>query len=187
VARVQAYFDSAGQSLLGEIEAERERLSAALDFEAAAVQHAKAAKIKGILSACDDIYGRLDRVNAVMAQPSSQAKSVELFRFCSRGLSGPLTFAVEAEDESQPMESRIRAALEQLVSDAPHSAQRFTEELAMLKRWYYRSHKVGEVFFAGEHGELPWRRIVRGVARVYREEKEVPVAVPQDPAIEESQ
>ena len=61
VARVQAYFDSAGQSMLGELEAERESLSAALDFEAAAVQHAKAAKIKGILSACDDIYGRLDR------------------------------------------------------------------------------------------------------------------------------
>ena len=185
VARVQAYFDSAGQSLLGELEAERERLSAALDFEAAAVQHAKAAKIKSILSACDDIYGRLDRADAVMVQPSSQAKSVELFRFCSRGLSGPLTFAVEVEDESQPMEGRIRAALEQLVSDAPHSAQRFMEELAMLKRWYYRSHKAGEIFFANEQSELPMRRIVRAVGRVYRGEKETPqptVAGESEPA-----
>ena len=46
VARVQEYFDSGGQSLLRELEAERERLSAELDFEAAAAQHAKVAKIK---------------------------------------------------------------------------------------------------------------------------------------------
>jgi hypothetical protein len=46
----------------------------------------------------------------------------------------------------------------------------------MLKRWYYRSHKVGEVFFVGEQGELPWRRIVRGVGRVYRGEKDSPVS-----------
>ncbi len=172
VARVQAYFDSAGQSLLGELEAERERLSTALDFEGAAVQHAKASKIKSILSACDEIYGHLGRADAVMVQPSVEAKSVELFRFGSRGLAGPQAFVTEVDDESQPMEGRIRAALEQFEPGGPHSAQRFMEELAMLKRWYYRSHKVGEIFFANEQGELPMRRIVRGVGRVYRGEKE---------------
>ncbi len=60
------------------------------------------------------------------------------------------------------------------------SIQRFGEELAILKRWYYRSHKVGEVFFAGENGELPWRRIVRGVGRVWRGEKEIPVLEPTE-------
>jgi hypothetical protein len=169
---VQAYFDSTGQSLLGELEAERERLSTALDFEGAAVQHAKASKIKSILSACDEIYGRLGRADAVMVQPSVEAKSVELFRFGSRGLAGPQAFVTEVDDESQPMEGRIRAALEQFEPGGPHSAQRFMEELAMLKRWYYRSHKVGEIFFANEQGELPMRRIVRGVGRVYRGEKE---------------
>ena len=66
-------------------------------------------------------------------------------------------------------------------SSGSHSAQRFSEELAILKRWYYRSHKVGEIFFADEQGELPWRRIVRGVTRVYRGEKEAPVAPEPDP------
>jgi excinuclease ABC subunit C len=172
VGRVQAYFDSAGQSHLAELEAERERLSAALDFEAAAVQHAKAAKIKGILTACDPIYSRLDRLDAVMVQPSAAAGSVELFRFCARGISGPQAFALETAGESQPMEGRIRAALEEMNPEGRHSVQEFAEELAMLKRWYYRTHKVGEIFFAGETGELPWRRIVRGVGRVSRGEKE---------------
>jgi excinuclease UvrABC nuclease subunit len=202
VARVQQYFDSGGQSLLRELETERERLSAELDFEAAAAQHAKVAKIKGILSACDDICGRLDRLDAVIVQPSAEPRSVALFRFHGGQLTGPAHLAMEAEGEEQQlelsaiptqsepgpmdaqpahalathpqsMEGRIRAALEPLVSGG-QSIQRFGEELAILKRWYYRSHKVGEVFFAGEHGELPWRRIVRGVGRVWRGEKEAP-------------
>jgi excinuclease ABC subunit C len=208
VARVREYFDSGGQSLLREMEAERERLSAELDFEAAAAQHAKVAKVKAILSACDDICGRLDHLDAVIVQPSAEARCVALFRFHGGQLTGPVQLVMEEEEEApalteqtpqaqplpadplpanpggaesapaaassahpQSMEARIRAALEMLVSGS-QSMQRFSEELAILKRWYYRSHKVGEVFFADENGELPWRRIVRGVRRVYRGEKE---------------
>ena len=45
------------------------------------------------------------------------------------------------------------------------------EHLALLKRWYYRSSRVGEIFFVDEKGALPMRRLVRGIARVYRGEK----------------
>jgi hypothetical protein len=45
------------------------------------------------------------------------------------------------------------------------------EHLALLKRWYYRGSRVGEIFFADEKGILPMRRIVRGIARVYHGEK----------------
>jgi excinuclease UvrABC nuclease subunit len=172
VERVQAYFDSSGQSLIGELETERERLSAELDFEAAAAQHARIGKIKNILSACDEICGRLDRLDAVIVQPSAEEKSVSLFRLHQGELAGPVQFPMEIEDESVSMENRVRAALEQLISGGNRSAQRFSEELALLKRWYYRSHKVGEVLFANQQGELPMRRIVRAVGRVYRGEKE---------------
>jgi excinuclease ABC subunit C len=181
VARVQAYFDSGGQSLLQELETERERLSSELDFEGAAAQHAKIAKIKAILSACDDICDRLDHLNAVIVQPSLEAKAVALFHFHRSEISGPVAFVVEAEDDSQSQESRIKTALEQIEARGAPSSQRFMEELAILKRWYYRTHKVGEVFFAKDQfaknqfaseDELPMRRIVRGVSRVYRGEKE---------------
>jgi excinuclease UvrABC nuclease subunit len=181
VARVQAYLDSGGQSLLGELEKEREHLSAELDFEGAAAAHAKVGKIKSILSACDEICGRLDRLDAVIVQPSVEEKSVALFRFHQGELTGPLPFPAEIEDDSISMENRLRAALEQLVVGGSRSAQRFSEEMAILKRWYFRSHKTGEVFFANQEGELPMRRIVRGVTRVYRGEKEPagpPVEIP---------
>jgi len=172
VQRVQAYFDSRGQSLIAELEKERERLSAELDFEGAAAQHAKIGKIKTILSACDEICNRLDRLDAVMVQPSAEEKSVALFRFHHGELAGPVQFRVESEDESASMENRVRAALEQFIIAGSRSVQRFSEELVIVKRWYFRSHKTGEIFFANLEGELPYRRIVRGVMRVYRGEKE---------------
>ena len=45
------------------------------------------------------------------------------------------------------------------------------EHLAILKRWYYRSSRLGEIFLADEKGTVPLRRIVRGISRVYRGEK----------------
>jgi excinuclease ABC subunit C len=224
VARVQEYFDSDGQSLLRELEAERERLSADLDFEGAAAQHTKVAKVKSILSSCDDICGRLDRFNAVILQPSAETKSVSLFLFHGGELLGPVPVSMKSEGvgseglgsedvesesvesknnesenlkaenqeptpdpdkPSQPsltgplsaqiLDSRIRVALESLKASGSSSAQRFSQELAILKRWYYRTHKVGEIFFANDKGELPLRRVARGATRVYRGEKEAPL------------
>jgi hypothetical protein len=45
------------------------------------------------------------------------------------------------------------------------------EHLALLKRWFYRTSKMGELFLADPNGELPMRRIVRGVSRVFKGEK----------------
>jgi hypothetical protein len=45
------------------------------------------------------------------------------------------------------------------------------EHLASLTRWYYRTNKVGEIFFEDEHGALPMRRLVRAVGRVLKGEK----------------
>jgi hypothetical protein len=45
------------------------------------------------------------------------------------------------------------------------------EHLAILKRWYYRSNRIGEIFFADDKDTLPMRRIVRGISRVFRGEK----------------
>ena len=71
------------------------------------------------------------------------------------------------------MEARIHETLAG-VEVAQGSAQETMEQLAILKRWYYRSSKTGELFLADDRGDLPWRRIVRGVSRVYKGEKEAP-------------
>jgi excinuclease ABC subunit C len=169
VRRVQAYFDSGGRSLLQEMEAERERLSAELDYEAAAQQHAKITKVKAVLAGSDEICGRVERIDAVVVQRSAEAGNVALFRFRGGELTGPHNFAVEAGGESP--EYRIRELLPQLASKGARSAMQFAEELAILKRWYYRTHKAGEIILAGPDGELSPRKIAHAVTRVYRGEK----------------
>lgn len=169
VARVQAFFDSGGESLLRELEADRDRLSGGMEFETAAQLHAKITKLKGTLSASDDIYGRLDQLDAVIIQPSADPGSVALFRFRAGTFAGPHQFPVEVAEE--PLDSRLRSALLEFPECHAHSAAQFSEELAMLKRWYYRTHKSGEIVFANARLELPIRKIANAVIRVHRGEK----------------
>jgi excinuclease UvrABC nuclease subunit len=172
VARVQTFFDSGGESLLRELEAERDRLSGAMEFEAAAQQHAKITKLKAILSAGDDICGRLDQLDAVIIQPSAEPGSVALFRFREGAFAGPHQFPVEADE---PLDLRLRAALQQFPEWRARSAAQFSEELAILKRWYYRTHKTGEIVFANARRELSVRKTANAIGRVHRGEK-APVA-----------
>ncbi len=134
VARVQAYLDSRGDSLVREISMLRDEASNHLDFENAAATHARLEKLSPLLGQLPEIVHRLDRLAAVMLQPSSIPEST-------------ITPAV------------CKTALELM------------EHLAILKRWYYRSHRIGEILFADEKGRLPMRRIVRGISRVYRGER----------------
>jgi hypothetical protein len=69
------------------------------------------------------------------------------------------------------MEARIKEVLRTAETAVPRSAQEWMEHLAILKRWYYRTNKVGEIFFEDEHGALPMRRVVRAVGRVLKGEK----------------
>src|SRR5438876_7730829 len=71
---------------------------------------------------------------------------------------------------SQSMESRLQAALAAIPASTSQTALETMEHLAILKRWYYRGRRAGEIFFADENGTMPWRRVVRGIARVYRGE-----------------
>jgi excinuclease UvrABC nuclease subunit len=169
VARVQTFFDSGGESLLRELEAERDRLSGAMEFEAAAQQHTKITKLKGILAACDEIFGRLDQLDAVVIQPSAEPNSVTLFRFRNGTFTGPHQFPLEVAEEL--LDSRLRSALQGFPECSARSAAQFSEELAILKRWYYRTHKTGEIVFANARNELPVRKIANAIGRVYRGEK----------------
>jgi len=81
--------------------------------------------------------------------------------------------ASQVGSKPQSMESRITQALAAVDPPKLRSALEWMEHLALLKRWHYRSSKVGELFLT-ESGELPMRRVVRGVSRVFRGEKAAP-------------
>jgi excinuclease ABC subunit C len=173
VARVEAYFDTGGESLAREISVQRDAASANLEFENAASLHARLDKLKPMLSQLAEIVHRIDRLAGVMVQRSASPESVNFFRIDAGRISGPLTFAIQSAEhtKSQSMESRVQEALASLPAPAPSTTLETMEHLALLKRWYYRSSRIGEIFFVDEKGTLPMRRVVRGISRVYRGEK----------------
>ncbi len=173
VGRVQSYFDSCGGSLVREITVQRDQASSSLDFENAAALHAKVEKLKPVLGQLPEIVRRIDQLTAIMVQPSAVPESVAFFAVDGGLINGPLTFPIQATEhtKSQSMESRVQAALATLSPAESKTALETMEHLALLKRWFYRSTRAGEIFFADTKGGLPLRRLVRGIARVYRGEK----------------
>jgi excinuclease UvrABC nuclease subunit len=173
VSRVQSYFDTNGNSLVREISNQRDLASTELDFETAATHHARLDKVKPVLAQLPEIVRPLDRLRALMVQPSSILGCVNFFKVEAGCLAGPLAFPIQSPEhtKSQSMESRIENALGAESNERPHSVLQRMEHLALLKRWYYRSHRVGEIFIADDKNDLPLRRIVRGISRVFRGEK----------------
>jgi excinuclease UvrABC nuclease subunit len=197
-ARVDRYLESGGHSLVVEIGRARDEASQRLEFEAAAAAHARLEKLKSVQGRIAEIVHRIDRLNGLLLQPSHLAGHIALFRIAGGMLAGPIAFDVSARGlkpaqgaaaqgvqsqsvhsqsmqsqsvHSQSMEARIQELLRTAEAAAPKSAQEWMEHLAILKRWYYRTNKVGEIFFEDEHGALPMRRVVRAVGRVWKGEK----------------
>jgi len=177
VERVQQFFQSGGESLVREIERQRDEASTNLDFEGAAAQHARLEKVKAAISQLPEIVRRLDELNGVMVQPSAERESVTLFKIVAGQICEPVALnvgrseATRLASKPQSMESRIGDALAAVESPKLRGALEWMEHLALLKRWYYRTAKVGELFLTDSAGELPMRRVVRGVSRVFRGER----------------
>jgi hypothetical protein len=197
VTRVQNFFDSRGESLQRQIAAERDGASTKMEFEAAAASHARLNKLSSVLQHLPEFVCRIDQLHAVIVQrwvgktgrgsgwPGGDARlstgsvhssphpeSVALFRVDGGAISGPMEFPISPAEhtKSQSMEARIQAALSSFPAAEPASAMERMEHLAILKRWCYRGSRAGEIFFADAKGNLPMRRMVRGISRVYKGE-----------------
>jgi excinuclease ABC subunit C len=195
----EGFIATRGENLLSAITAERDAASAALEFEKAAALHARYEKVKGLAHQADEIVRRIDKLEAIIIQPSIEDETVALFCFTHGSIRGPATFSLsgmamanpssgQSSLHIQPMmfaptplhseqavvetvpakpEARLRDAVSSLLSEADKTdPAAHAESLAIIKRWYYRSSRVGEIFFC-ENGEWPGRRILNGISRVY--------------------
>jgi excinuclease UvrABC nuclease subunit len=180
VERVTAYLDSGGQSLARELERQRDQASANLDYENAATLHARREKLQPVLAQAPEVVHRIDRLRAIIVQRSAERGSVSLFRVSQGLIDGPVNFSVQPTAQQAAKSQSMEARLSDLLASWPTSIEPSTleraEHLAILKRWFYRGTRAGEIFFADDPGELPMRRLVRGIGRVFRGEKAESVA-----------
>ena len=151
-----------------------------MEFEAAAAAHTRLEKLKTVQSRIAEIVHRIDQLNGLLLQTSHLPGHIALFRIAGGMVHGPIAFDLRARalvtdgnqsKHTQSMEARINELLHATEPITPTSAQEWMEHLAILKRWYYRTNKIGEIFFEDEHGSLPMRRVVRAVGRVFKGEK----------------
>jgi excinuclease UvrABC nuclease subunit len=172
VVRVEDFLDSRGESLKRQMATERDQASTKMEFETAATIHARLDKLTPVLQQLPEFIHRIDQMHAVIVQKSRQPEHVALFRVDGGTLGGALEFPITSNDhtKSQSMEARIQAALAEFPASKPASAIECMEHLAILKRWCYRGSRAGEIFFANDKGELPMRRLVRGIGRIYKDE-----------------
>jgi excinuclease UvrABC nuclease subunit len=181
VRRVQRYLDTSGDSLQRELEAEREAASVNLEFETAAAVHAKLAKAHDAAGQRPELARRIDQLNGLMVQRSATEGAVKLFRIDGGAIGEPFDYMVSTNSAEllaggarrQPvsMEARIGEALEHSPPTPKLSTAELGDHLALLRRWFFRSSRTGELFLTesrnDQPAELPWRRIVRGVSRIY--------------------
>ncbi len=151
VNRVQAYFDSGGESLAREFSAQRDAASANLAFEEAAAIHVRLEKLKPILSQFPEIVRRLDRFSALIVQPCHLADSVTFFRVEDGAISGPVVFSIQPAEhtKSQSMESRVLAVLDSFPPDEStararnHGAPRAAQTLVLSRPPHRRNISCG--------------------------------------------
>jgi hypothetical protein len=116
-----------------------------------------------------------------MIQPAAQPESVMLFRIDAGCISDPIPFAVSTQThpgsgagKALSMESRLLEAISAAPAARSASRSEAADHLAILKRWYFRNRKTGELFLSDAKKELPMRRVVRAVGRVFRGERAAP-------------
>jgi excinuclease ABC subunit C len=183
VERVRSYFDSGGDSLFRELSSQRDSASAELQFEQASALHARLEKLKPLLNQLPELVRRIDELKAVLIQRSADTGAVNFFRVDEGCIAGPFAFCIQPVEHTRPqsMEARAEELLRTSPKAEPRSALEVMEHLAILKRWYFRGTRKGEIFMADAGGTLPLRRIVRGISRVYRNE---PAQVENPPTLE---
>jgi excinuclease ABC subunit C len=164
VHRVSEFLASAGRRLLRESESARDRLSAELDFEAAAREHKRVERIRHVLQMRDELANDIEELHGVAVTPSPEPHVVLLWFLIAGGWRRPVHFSLALADQSVSMDRRLKEITATLEPDNVGLKER-QEHLAILARWYYSSWRDGEWIPIPALANMPFRRIIGAISR----------------------
>ncbi|MGH9358651.1 MAG: UvrB/UvrC motif-containing protein [Terriglobia bacterium] len=184
VQRALRFLDSEGAQLVSEIETEREKASANLEFEQAAHLHRKIEKVRDVQRLKPILVREISSLHAILILPGAQEKSVVFFRVTGGELHGPAALSLE-ENVSAPvsLDQQIQQSLGSLAPEAD-STRRPTpprtlppwEHLSLLARWYYSSFRTGNLVMLPASQEIPHARLIRLCRKMISQTPEAPPA-----------
>jgi excinuclease ABC subunit C len=163
VNRVAEFLATDGRSLIDPAEAARERFSVELDFEQAARQHDRVAKIEEVLKLRDELARPLESLHGIAILRSAEPNSIELAFVRSGHWQGihRVNFGPESLD------GKLRALIA-AVPECVRAPRERQEYLAILSRWFYSSWRDGEYLPVDSFHDVPYRKLVNAVSRVHR-------------------
>lgn len=177
VSRLVEFLDTNSLSLHESFTMDRELASEQLDFEKAAAIHKKLEKLDDVLRGKPDLARRIQHLDAVIVQRTTEEHSVVFFAVRGGRLAEP--FFLRFGDTGKPVsaEEAVRDYLEEPGSAAPvananvrQSAAEMGEHLALVARWFFSSPRDGEIFFREK--DWPYRKILRACSRLLSPKKE---------------
>jgi hypothetical protein len=164
--RVAEFLHTSGHSLLDPGATARERLSADMDFEGAALMHQRLRRIEEVLGLQDEMARDVERLNAIAIAPSAQPEAVELGWLRNGYWQGftRLEF-IPADGRSISLDARLREIATAVPERRAAPVERM-EQLAILSRWFYSTWRDGEMLLVDDWSKIPWRKLVNAVSRV---------------------
>jgi hypothetical protein len=174
VLRVGEFLHTHGRSLRDPASTARDRLSAEMDFEGAAMMHARLGRIDEVLGLSDEMARDVNALNAITVTPSAAADSVELGWMRGGSWQGfrRLDFAL-ADGRAVSLDQRLRETAASIPETRPAPVERM-EQLAILSRWFYSTWRDGEMLVVDDWSKMPWRKLVNAVSRIAKGEPQKP-------------
>ena len=127
-AAVESFLATRGEGRLVALRTERDRASAALEFESAAALHAQVQRVESVSALAAEIVRPLSRLRAVILQASARPGEVAVFLFESGRLRGPASFStLGMRMQNEHSGSTSLFAQPVVVAPIPENSDRRTE------------------------------------------------------------
>jgi excinuclease ABC subunit C len=162
--RVAEFLATGGASLASAAAAARDRLSAEMEFEAAAREHERVERIAAVTRLAGDLARQVRWLDGVAVAPSAETEAVELWIMRGGAWVGSGRLSL-ASGEQTSLDARLREVVERVGPATLPAAER-AEHLALMVRWYHSTWRDGE--WIALDGKRPYRRLVNAIHRVGR-------------------
>jgi excinuclease ABC subunit C len=162
--RVSEFLRTNGRSLTGLAESARERLSAEMDFEGAALMHQRLQRVQEVLGLRDELARDVEGLNAIAVTPSVVEDAVDLGWLRGGVWHGFSRIQFnQADGTSVSLDARLRELALTVPDAAPGGRM---EHLAIVARWFYSSWCDGELLMVDDWAKIPYRKLVNAVSRI---------------------
>lgn len=167
VQRVREFLATNGRTAIQTSLSARDRASERLDFEGAAALHKRVERMKAAAGLRDSLAVPISRFCGIALTPGFGAGEC-LLRPVSNGIfqESVSIQMPDAENTGRSLDAEIRERLAEKTTITGTLAEA-VEHLAIFQRWFRSSYCDGQWFPSTAAGDVDYRRVVRGVSKLF--------------------